>query len=155
MAAPHNDRLASIIIPCWNQLDFTRLCLTALVRHTRPPWELIVIDNGSTDGTAAYLSGVRDVAPMPVTVISNSRNLGFPAAINQGLRAARGEYLVLLNNDAVVTDGWLTQLIALTEVGKNTPRTDTTKHRRDRREKQREQSDHTTKHRPRWSERAD
>ena len=116
MAAPHNDRLASIIIPCWNQLDFTRLCLTALARHTRPPWELIVIDNGSTDGTAAYLSGVRDVAPMPVTVISNSKNLGFPAAINQGLRAARGEYFVLLNNDAVVTDGWLSQLVALAEM---------------------------------------
>ncbi len=111
-----NHELASIIIPCWNQLEFTRLCIPALVRHTRPPWELIVVDNGSTDGTAAYLSGVRDVAAMPVTVISNSKNIGFPAAINQGLKAAQGEYLVLLNNDAVVTDGWLSQLIALTEV---------------------------------------
>ncbi len=111
-----NDIVASIIIPCWNQLEFTRLCLAALVRHTRPPWELIVVDNGSTDGTAAYLSGVRDVAAMPVTVISNSKNIGFPAAINQGLKAARGEFLVLLNNDAVVTDGWLSQLIALAEV---------------------------------------
>ena len=53
---------------------------------------------------------------MPVTVASNFKNIGFPAAINQGLKAARGEYLVLLNNDAVVTDGWLSQLIALTEV---------------------------------------
>ncbi len=111
-----NDIVASIIIPCWNQLEFTRLCIAALVRHTRPPWELIVVDNGSSDGTAAYLSGVRDVAAMPVTVISNSKNIGFPAAINQGLKAARGEYLVLLNNDAVVIDGWLSQLIALTEV---------------------------------------
>ena len=50
---------------------------------------------------------------MPVTVISNAVNRGFPAAVNQGLRVARGEYLVLLNNDAVVTDGWLDQLIAL------------------------------------------
>ncbi len=111
-----NDIVASIIIPCWNQLEFTQLCIAALSAHTRPPWELIVVDNGSSDGTAAYLSGVRDVAAMPVTVISNSKNIGFPAAINQGLKAARGEYLVLLNNDAVVTDGWLSQLIALTEV---------------------------------------
>ncbi len=122
MTSPANDRLASIIIPCWNQLEFTRLCLAALVRHTRPPWELLVIDNGSTDGTGSYLSGVRDVAPVPVTLISNSKNIGFPAAINQGLRAARGDYLVLLNNDAVVTDGWLDQLIALTEVGNGNPK---------------------------------
>ena len=40
-----HGRLASIIIPCWNQLEFTRVCLSTLVRHTRAPWELIVIDN--------------------------------------------------------------------------------------------------------------
>ena len=77
------------------------------------PWELIAVDNGSTDGTASYLAGVRDMADVPVTVVSNPKNLGFPAAINQGLREARGEYLVLLNNDVVVTDGWLDQLVAL------------------------------------------
>ncbi len=113
--AVHN-RLASIIIPCWNQLEFTRVCLSVPVRHTRAPWELIVIDNRSTDGTGAYLAGVQDAVPVPVTVVSNARNLGFPAAINQGLKAARGDYLVLLNNDAVVTDAWPDQLIALPEM---------------------------------------
>ena len=63
---------------------------------------------------AAYLSGVQDAAAVPVTVISNRENRGFPAAINQGLQQARGEYLVLLNNDVVVTDAWLDQLVALT-----------------------------------------
>jgi len=111
---PH-DRpgLASIIIPCWNQLEFTRQCVAALVRYTRPPWELIFIDNGSTDGTKDYCAGVRDAAAMPVTVITNATNRGFPAAINQGLKRAQGEYLVLLNNDVVVTDCWLEQLTAL------------------------------------------
>jgi GT2 family glycosyltransferase len=108
--------LASIIVPCWNQLEFTRQCITALRSYTRQPWELIVIDNGSTDGTAAYLSGVQDAAAVPVTVISNSINRGFPAAINQGLQQASGEYLVLLNNDVVVTDAWLDQLIALADM---------------------------------------
>ena len=108
---------ASIIIPCWNQLEFTRQCIAALLRHTHGAWELIVIDNGSTDGTAGYLANLRDAAPMPVTLISNSRNLGFPAAINQGLKCARGEYLVLLNNDVVVTEGWLSQLIGLASIG--------------------------------------
>ena len=77
--------LASIIVPCFNQLEFTRHCLRALFRNTRPPWELIVIDNGSRDGTGAYLAGVQDASPVPVTVIANAANRGFPAAVNQGL----------------------------------------------------------------------
>jgi glycosyltransferase involved in cell wall biosynthesis/Flp pilus assembly protein TadD len=112
--------LASIIIPCSNQLEFTRQCIAALNRHTRRPCELIVIDNGSTDGTAEYLAGVRDMASVPVTVITNRTNRGFPAAINQGLKAARGEYLVLLNNDVVVTEGWLGQLIGLVNAKRGT-----------------------------------
>jgi glycosyltransferase involved in cell wall biosynthesis len=88
-------------------------CITALRRHTRQPWELIVVDDGSTDETSAYLASVQDAAPVPVTVIADATSRGLPAAINQGLRAARGEYLVVLNNDVVVTDGWLGQLIAL------------------------------------------
>ena len=105
--------LTTIIVPCWNQIAFTQQCIASLKSHTRPPWELIVIDNGSTDPTPTYLAGVHDMAAVPVTVVTNTRNLGFPAAINQGLRLAHGEYLVLLNNDVVVTDGWLDQLIAL------------------------------------------
>jgi len=110
------SQLASVIVPCWNQLEFTRQCTAALMRCTRSPWELIVVNNGSTDGTNDYLAGVQDASAVPVTVIANSTNLGFPAAINQGLKYARGEYLVLLNNDAVVTEGWLEQLVALTTV---------------------------------------
>src|SRR5271165_596502 len=108
--------LSSVIIPCWNQLDFTRKCISAVFRQTGGSWELIVVDNGSTDGTGGYLAGVQDSSPVPVTLIANATNRGFPAAINQGLEFARGEFLVLLNNDVVVTDGWLAQLIALTAV---------------------------------------
>ncbi len=107
------SELASIIVPCWNQLEFTRQCIAALMRCTRSPWELIVVNNGSTDGTGDYLAGVQDASAVPVTVVANSTNLGFPAAVNQGLKCARGEHLVLLNNDAVVTEGWLEQMIAL------------------------------------------
>ena len=100
-------------------MEFTQLCVQSLFRHTRRAWELIVVDNGSTDDTADYLNGVRDASATPVTVVKNAHNRGFPAAINQGLQKARGEYLVLLNNDAVVTDGWLDQLIALTGSGRD------------------------------------
>ena len=54
---------ASIIVPCFNQLEFTRHCFRALFRHTRPAFELIAIDNGSTDGTGTYLAGVQDSSP--------------------------------------------------------------------------------------------
>ena len=64
---------ASIIIPCFNQLEFTRHCFRALFRHTKPPFELIVIDNGSTDGTGVYLAGVQDSSPR------RSRSSAMPA----------------------------------------------------------------------------
>jgi glycosyltransferase involved in cell wall biosynthesis len=105
--------LASIIIPGCKPLKLIRPCITALRRYTRQPWELIVVDYGSTDETSASLESTRDAASVPVTVITNVMSRGIAAAINQGLKAARGEYLVLLNNDVVVTDGWLGQLIAL------------------------------------------
>jgi len=105
--------LASIIVPCFNQREYTRSCLQSLFHFTRAPWELIVVDNGSTDDTKTYLAGVQDATAVPVTVVANPRNLGFPAAINQGLQLAQGEYLVLLNNDVVVTESWLDQLTAL------------------------------------------
>jgi glycosyltransferase involved in cell wall biosynthesis len=76
-------------------------------------WELIVVDDGSTDETSAYLASVPGAAPVPGTVIADATSRGLPTVINQGVRAARGEYLVVLNNDVVVTDGWLGQLIAL------------------------------------------
>jgi len=104
--------LTSIVISCRNPRGFTELCVQALFRHTWPAWALIVVNNGSTDDTTAYLAGARDAASVPVTIIANAENLGFPRAINQGLQAASGEYLVLLNNDTVVTEGWFDQLIA-------------------------------------------
>ena len=105
--------LASIIIPSCNPLESTRQCIAALMRYTRRPYELIVVNDGSSDETSAYLESARDAVSVPVTVIANVTSRGIAAAINQGLKAARGEYLVLLNNDVVVTDGWLGQLIAL------------------------------------------
>ncbi len=107
--------VVSVVVPCHDGLEFTRHCLAALARHTRGPWELIAVDDGSGDGTPDYLKGVRDVAPFPVTLVTRAEGLGLPAACNAGLGTARGEYLVLLASDTVVTDGWLEQLIALAE----------------------------------------
>ncbi|MCW3050008.1 MAG: hypothetical protein JWO74_4292 [Solirubrobacterales bacterium] len=102
----------SIVVVCHDGLPFTKLCLASVLEHTpRPGLEVVVVDNASCDGTAAYLGALAAQAPR-VRVLHNTRNRGFPAAANQGLAAARGEALVLLNNDVVVPDGWLDPLLA-------------------------------------------
>lgn len=84
-----------------------------MLRHSRPPYELILVDNGSSDGTAAYLEEVQSQpGPERVVVLRNEVNRGFAAGCNQGLAVARGEYLVFLNNDTVVPAGWLDGLVA-------------------------------------------
>ncbi len=95
--------LISVIIPCCNQLTYTKLCIESVLRHSREPFELIVVDNGSTDGTKEYLAAV----PHGKIRCGFADNRGFAIACNEGMRAASGKYLVLLNNDTIVTDGWL------------------------------------------------
>jgi glycosyltransferase involved in cell wall biosynthesis len=107
--------LASIVVTYHNQWTFTRSCISALVKRTRAPWELIAVDNGSTDSTGAYLAGLQDIGSIPVTIIANSDQRSFSAVCQQGLKVARGAYVVFLNSDAVVTDTWLDRLIALAE----------------------------------------
>jgi GT2 family glycosyltransferase len=102
---------ASIIIPCHNALDYTKQCLESLQRWTDFPHDLIVIDNGSQDGTWNYLKSLkRRWRGAPLVLIRNSSNFGFPKAVNQGMRVARGEFLVWLNTDVIVTPHWLRRL---------------------------------------------
>lgn len=102
---------ASIIIVTFNNLKLNRLCLESIYARTEwPNFEVIVIDNNSTDGTPVYLKEAETAFPN-LRVILNKSNLGFAAANNIGLRRATGDYLVLLNNDTVVTRGWISTLI--------------------------------------------
>jgi GT2 family glycosyltransferase/glycosyltransferase involved in cell wall biosynthesis len=99
----------SIIIPVFNNLELTRNCLASIYQHTEPgSLEIIVVDNGSTDGTGPFLREQGDRGR--VSPIFNAANLGFARASNQGARAAAGEFLVFLNNDTLVTPGWLAEL---------------------------------------------
>lgn len=104
---------ASIVILAWNGWVRTRDCLDSLRPTLSPHDEVIVVDNGSTDFTP------RGLAQYPwVRVLTNDENRGFAAGCNQGAAAARGDVLVFLNNDTVVTRRWLEPLLdALAEPG--------------------------------------
>lgn len=100
----------SIVILTWNQLPFTKECLASIERHTPEPHEVILVDNGSSDGTVTWL---RDLVQDRENyfLIENSENLGFSKGCNQGIEASTGTHILLLNNDTVVTPGWLSGLL--------------------------------------------
>ncbi|MEI6206733.1 MAG: glycosyltransferase family 2 protein [Desulfuromonadales bacterium] len=102
------DRI-SIVIPLYNQLAYTRICLESLRATVPAETGIILIDNASSDGTSGYLSTLAGVS-----VISNQENLGFAGACNQGIRAATGEWIVVMNNDVILSAGWLAGLLEAT-----------------------------------------
>ena len=105
------QRLTSIIVPCYGQLAYTELCVESIQRCTPEAFELILIDNGSPDDTMVWAEQQARDDPR-IHVLSLGENLGFARGVNAGLAAARGSEVLVLNNDAVVTDGWLSRLRA-------------------------------------------
>jgi GT2 family glycosyltransferase len=99
----------SLIVVTYNNLALTKLCLASVLRHTGGAYEILVVDNASSDDTPAFLSQLAARNPA-VRLLLQSENLGFARANNLALAQARGATLVLLNNDAIVTPGWLTRL---------------------------------------------
>jgi len=99
----------SLVVATHDGLDLTRDCLDSLFQETWPRREIVVVDNGSTDGTASYL---RELAGKGlIRAVFNDSNLGFAAANNIGVRASTGEFVILLNNDTVVPPGLIGRLI--------------------------------------------
>jgi GT2 family glycosyltransferase len=92
----------SIVIPVFNQLHFTKICLKSLRETVPSTAQIVVIDNGSTDGTAEYLAAYSNI-----TVITNTKNLGCAVAWNQGVKAARKAWIIIMNNDIVTSPNWL------------------------------------------------
>ncbi len=99
--------MLSIIIPVYNQHDMTQECINAVRECTQGDYEFVIIDNGSEPPFKPPFTGFNET-----TLIRNLSNLGFPVAINQGIRAAAGDVIILLNNDVIVTPGWAKKLTA-------------------------------------------
>ena len=99
----------SIVIPCFNGVEYTAACLESIARNTPESHEVILVDNGSTDGTSDHFAATHEGDG---ALIRNPRNLGFGVACNQGLAAAEGRRAMVLNNDTVVTPGWYTAMAA-------------------------------------------
>jgi GT2 family glycosyltransferase len=111
---PADSDFSSVVVLTHNALDYTKACLHSVLRHTDSHHELILVDNGSTDGTVEYLQQI--ILSRPGSrLILNQENLGFAGGNNQGLAAARGKHIILLNSDAVVTAGWLERLVETAE----------------------------------------
>lgn len=101
----------SVVIPTWNGYELLRDALGSLRRQSLQGAEVVVVDNGSTDGTPERLA-----AEYPeVTVLALPTNRGFAAAVNEGIRASSGEVVVLMNNDTVAEPGWLEALVRAVE----------------------------------------
>ena len=103
---PKDVPMTSIIIPVYNNIELTKRCLHSIYNiGTRSPFEVIIVDDCSTDD---YASLTKDFPE--VRVIRNEKNSGFLLTVNRGAKEAKGEYILILNNDTEVVPGWLDEL---------------------------------------------
>ena len=102
--------VVSIILITYNQINYTLECLESVKEFTNGSYEILVVDNASDDDTVNRLRSRDDLK-----LIENKRNFGFPAAVNQGINHSRGKYICILNNDTVLTKGWLERMIVVAE----------------------------------------
>lgn len=101
--------MVSIVVLTYNNLELNKYCIESILNKTAyPNYELIILDNMSTDGTVEYLKELDAQNHPQVKVILNDENSGFAGGNNKAIEMANGEFIMLLNNDTVVTRGWLT-----------------------------------------------
>lgn len=104
----------SIIIVVWNQLGYTRLAVDSILKNTIPPFELIIVDNGSKPNVRAYFESIKGQAD--INYVRNESNVGPIRGINQGLRASKYPYMAVIHNDVVIFEGdWLGKITAVME----------------------------------------
>lgn len=108
----------SIIMPVRNNWRFTEQCLKSVVYNTEyPNYDIIIINNASTDETVEELKNLK--IPIKGKIIHNTENKSFSVANNQGRMNTDADYLVMLNNDTIVTKGWLSNMLEVFHVEKD------------------------------------
>ncbi len=103
-----------IVMPVWNQLESTRDCVDSISRNTSF-YRIIIIDNASESRTRGFLDELKKRDAPRLLVIRNEQNLGFVKAANQGIRLCEAPYICVLNNDTLVTRGWLEEMVSVLE----------------------------------------
>jgi GT2 family glycosyltransferase len=101
-----------VVVVNWNRRELLRACLNSLANQTHPSYEVFVVDNGSTDGSAELVENLRASFPVPLHLLRNVENRGFCAANNQGFAGCQSQFIALLNNDAEADPRWLEALHA-------------------------------------------
>jgi O-antigen biosynthesis protein len=102
------ETAADIIIPVFNQYSYTRNLLEGIYRYTEAPFHIYIVDNASTDETV----DLDKIYARDITIVRNRLNRGWCGGINQGIELGRNPYVVFMNNDVEVSQGWLGNLTA-------------------------------------------
>jgi GT2 family glycosyltransferase len=108
--------LVTVVVVNWNRRELLQSCLKSLASQTHRSFEVVVVDNGSVDESAALVEEMASSYPVPLRLIVNSNNRGFCAANNQGFAASHSDLVALLNNDAEADPGWLEALESVIRV---------------------------------------
>jgi len=103
--------LLSVVVVNWNSREDLRACLTSLRAQDHRELEVVVVDNGSTDGSVEMVRG--DFPEM--VLLDEKKNLGFAEGCNRGIAASHGPWVAMLNNDAIAEEGWARALVAAAE----------------------------------------
>lgn len=103
----------SVVTPNYNGKDFLYAYFESLIKNSNEIGEVIIVDNGSSDGSQEFVRNYREKVDFPIVLIENSQNLGFAEAVNQGISKARYDYIFSLNNDTVVEKSAILELLNL------------------------------------------
>jgi GT2 family glycosyltransferase len=104
-----------VIVVNFERRELLKACLKSLAAQTRRDFDVVVVDNGSRDGSAEEVKRIANAFPVPLKLVENFTNRGFCAANNQGIASTSGALIALLNNDAEAEPGWLDALARVIE----------------------------------------
>lgn len=100
--------MVSVIVLNWNGKDVIMACIESLLAQTHPLTEVIIVDNGSTDGSREM---IKERYTSRITLIENKENLGFAEGCNVGIRASHGEFVALINSDSTANPNWIAEMV--------------------------------------------